>query len=166
MKAIASFLLSSVILAMLGVCAAETHTVRLVNRCGFGTPKLIKGSNVLSTGADYVSRGPLTAAIAYMQDPNTHKDRCGFNGDGCTIVETTLVNPDPKRPGSGSSTDISLIPPLKYSVKTGFGYYGGCNGAGASCGGQDCNTAFKQPWDTHVQVACQTNDVNLAITFC
>lgn len=37
--------------------------------------------------------------------------RCGFNGDGCTLVELTLINPDPARPGSGSSADISLIPP-------------------------------------------------------
>lgn len=34
---------------------------------------------------------------------------CGFNGDGCTLVEFTLVNPT--SPGSGSSADISLISP-------------------------------------------------------
>lgn len=34
---------------------------------------------------------------------------CGFNGEGCTLIETTLINPT--SPGSGSSTDISLIPP-------------------------------------------------------
>ena len=33
---------------------------------------------------------------------------CGFNGEGCTLVEATLQNPT--TPGSGSSADISLIP--------------------------------------------------------
>ncbi|PPQ93070.1 hypothetical protein CVT25_011946, partial [Psilocybe cyanescens] len=90
--------------------------------------------------------------------------KCGFNGDNCITVETTLVNPT--SPGSGSSTDLSLIPPLKFSVTTGFGYYGGCDGAGASCNNANCNTAFRVPTDTFVQVACQSNNVNLAITFC
>ena len=45
--------------------------------------------------------------------------KCGFNGDGCTLIETTLVNPT--APGSGSSTDISLIPPHAFSVTSGFG---------------------------------------------
>ena len=44
---------------------------------------------------------------------------CGDNGEGCTLIETTLVNPT--SPGSGSSTDISLIPPLAFSVTSGFG---------------------------------------------
>ncbi|KAF4621180.1 hypothetical protein D9613_001131 [Agrocybe pediades] len=128
-------------------------------RCGRGTPRLIQGPNVLSTGGDYVSNGPLRGAIAYLQTGS-----CGFNGEGCTLIETTLVNPT--SPGSGSSTDISLISPLKFSVTSGFGYYNGCDGAGANCEGPSCSTAFKKPSDTHVQVACQKNDVNLAITFC
>jgi len=89
--------------AAIGV-QAERHVVHFDNRCGRGTPTLIQGSNVLSTGADYVSNGPLRSAIAYLQVGN-----CGFNGDGCTMIETTLVNPT--SPGSGSSTDITLIPP-------------------------------------------------------
>ena len=34
---------------------------------------------------------------------------CGFNGEGCTLVEVTLQNPTTA--GSGSSADISLIEP-------------------------------------------------------
>ena len=92
----------------------------------------------------------------------------------CLIVETTLQNPT--SPGSGSSTDISLIAPHSFSVATGkfpslvadltltrlitgFGYYNGCDGAGADCSGPNCNTAFHQPDDTYVQVACQSNNV-------
>ena len=48
-----------------------------------------------------------------------HPGGCGFNGEGCTLIETTLVNPT--SPGSGSSTDISLIPPHSFSVTSGFG---------------------------------------------
>ncbi|KAJ7639970.1 hypothetical protein DFH06DRAFT_1478010 [Mycena polygramma] len=138
---------------------AESHTVTFSNKCGFGTPTLIQGPNVLSTGAAYTSNGPLISAIAYLQTGS-----CGFNGDNCLTVETTLVNPT--SPGSGSSTDLTLIPPHAFSVSTGFGYYNGCDGAGADCTSGNCPTAFYVPTDTHVQVACQTNDVDLVITFC
>ncbi|KAF8624952.1 hypothetical protein AX15_005629, partial [Amanita polypyramis BW_CC] len=51
-------------LALATIVSAETHTVHFDNRCGFGTPTLIQGGNVLSTGGDYVSNGPLVSAIA------------------------------------------------------------------------------------------------------
>ncbi|KAM5544758.1 hypothetical protein V8D89_001656 [Ganoderma adspersum] len=146
--------------ALVGSVVGETHTVHFDNRCGFGTPMLIQGPNVLSTGAPYTSDGPLVSAIAYLQT-----GQCSFNGEGCTLVETTLVNPT-SAPGSGSSTDISLIPPHVFSVTAGFGYYGGCDGTGTDCNNADCTTAFHVDSDTHVQVACQADNVNLAITFC
>ncbi|KAI1792174.1 hypothetical protein LXA43DRAFT_1093986 [Ganoderma leucocontextum] len=145
--------------ALVGTVVGETHTVHFDNRCGFGTPTLIKGPNILSTGADYVSNGPLTAAIAYLQTGH-----CGFNGDGCTLIETTLLNVAPGN--GGSSSDISLIPPLEFSVTSGFGYYNGCDGAGADCTSQGCTTAFHTPTDTWVQVPCRVDNVNLVITFC
>ncbi|KAJ7291939.1 hypothetical protein C8J57DRAFT_221628 [Mycena rebaudengoi] len=140
---------------------AERHTITFDNRCQRGTPMLIKGPDVLSRGEPYNHDGPIFGAIAYLQTGN-----CGFNGERCTLVETTLVNPNPNAPGSGSSTDISLIPPLAFSVTTGFGYWNGCQPAGANCDNPGCPTAFRVPSDTHVQVACQSNDVNLVITFC
>ncbi|KAJ7098515.1 Glp-like protein [Mycena belliarum] len=149
--------------ALLAIAAvgvqAEQHTVTFDNRCGFGTPTLIQGPNVLSTGGAYTVNGPLFSAIAYLQTGS-----CGFNGDGCTMVETTLKNPD--SPGGGSSTDITLIPPHSFSVTTGFGYYNGCDNTGADCTNSNCPTAFHQSSDTQVQVACQQNDVNLVVTFC
>ncbi|PPR00151.1 hypothetical protein CVT24_005052 [Panaeolus cyanescens] len=138
---------------------AETHTVHFTNNCGFGTPTLIQGPNVLSTGGDFTSNGPLVSAIAYLQT-----GACGFNGEGCTLVELTLINPT--SPGSGSSADISLIAPHAFSVTSGFGYFNGCDGAGADCTNANCPTAFRNPDDTFVQVACQSDNVNLAITFC
>ncbi|KAF5355026.1 hypothetical protein D9756_005602 [Leucocoprinus leucothites] len=141
------------------VVSAERHTVTFDNRCGFGTPTLIQGGNVLSTGGAYTVNGPLTAAIAYLQTGS-----CGFNGDGCTLVEVTLINPT--SPGSGSSADISLIPPHTFSVTSGFGYYNGCDGTGTDCTSASCPMAFRKPEDTWAQVACQANDVNIAITFC
>ncbi|KAJ7055999.1 glycopeptide [Mycena amicta] len=145
-------------LAVTGV-RGETHTITFNNNCGRGTPMLIQGSNVLSTGGAYTKNGPIVSAIAYLQTGS-----CGFNGDGCTMVETTLRNPTSA--GSGSSTDITLIAPHAFSVTTGFGYYNGCNGAGADCTGPSCSTAFHVSTDTQVQVACQTDDVNLVVTFC
>nr|BAL02919.1 Glp-like protein [Pholiota nameko] len=156
-KSIFSAVLTAAVMSMV---RAETHTVHFANNCGFGTPTLIQGPNVLSTGGDVTFGGPLRSAIAYLQTGG-----CGFNGEGCTLIELTLANPT--TPGSGSSVDISLIPPHSFSVTSGFGYFGsGCDGLGADCTFGGCSTAFHQPGDTGVQVACQNNDVNLAITFC
>ncbi|PIL32322.1 hypothetical protein GSI_05568 [Ganoderma sinense ZZ0214-1] len=143
-----------ILAALVGTVVAESHTVHFTNNCGFGTPTLIQGPNVLSTGGDYTSNGPLISAIAYLQTGS-----CGFNGEGCTLIETTLEN-------GASSTDISLIPPHTFSVTSGFGYFNGCDGAGADCTSADCSTAFHQPNDTFVQVACTVDNVDLAITFC
>ncbi|KAJ7610521.1 glycopeptide [Roridomyces roridus] len=138
----------------------ESHTVTFDNRCGFGTPTLISQTGqVLSTGASVTINGPLIGAIGYLQTGS-----CGFNGEGCTLLETTLRNPP--SPGAGSSTDLSLIPPHSFSVTTGFGYFNGCDNTGADCTGPSCNTAFHVPTDTFVQVECETNDVDLVITFC
>ncbi|KAJ7097394.1 hypothetical protein C8R44DRAFT_717431 [Mycena epipterygia] len=150
-----SFLTSLVLLAVaVGNVRAETHTVHFTNLCGFGTPTLIQGPNVLSTGGDFTSNGPLISAIAYLQTGG-----CGFNGEGCTLVETTLTN-------GFSSADLSLIPPHSFSVTSGFGYFDGCDGAGADCTSPSCSTAFMNSGQTDRQVGCSAANVNLAITFC
>ncbi|KAJ7082774.1 hypothetical protein C8R44DRAFT_753649 [Mycena epipterygia] len=138
---------------------AESHTVTFTNNCGFGTPTLIQNGNVLSTGGDFTSNGPLIGAIAYLQTGG-----CGFNGEGCTTVETTLVNPT--SPGSGSSTDITLIAPHAFSVTTGFGYFNGCQPAGADCTNAHCPAAFPNPSGIFPQVECQADNADLAIIFC
>ncbi|GAB1517401.1 hypothetical protein RhiTH_000449 [Rhizoctonia solani] len=152
--------LAVALVASVGV-QAERHVVHFDNRCGYGTPTLIQGGRVLSTGGDYVSNGPLVAAIAYLQT-----GACGFNGENCSLLETTLKNPTCA--GCGSSTDVSLIPPHKFSVTTGFGYYNGCDGTGNNCKSAGCcpGGAFCTPTDYQSQRQCQANDVNLAITFC
>ncbi|TFK65800.1 glycopeptide [Pluteus cervinus] len=149
--------------AFIGV-QAERHVVHFDNRCQRGTPTLVRNGQILSSGWDYVADGVLDATIAYLQTGN-----CGLNGEGCTTVELTLKNPN--CPGCGSSVDISMIPPYVYilawnGVSTGFGYYSGCDGAGANCNGPNCNTAFHGSNDNWVQVQCENNDVNLAVTFC
>ncbi|KAJ7646260.1 Glp-like protein [Mycena polygramma] len=157
---------------------AETHTITFNDGCGFGTPTLIQGPNVLSTGGPYSINGPLRGAIAYLQTGG-----CGLNGEGCTLIETSLVNPTTD--GSGSSTDISLIPPSvlrfwdtpaktdlflpnhAFSVTSGFGYLNGCQPAGADCNNPNCPTAFHQSGDTGVQVPCQLDNANLVVSiFC
>lgn len=135
---------------------AESHTVTFDNKCGTGTPYLrAQNGDVLSTGAAYTIDGPLIGAIAYLQTGN-----CGNNGEGCTLVETTLENDQ-------SSTDISLIPPHAFSVTTGFGYYNGCDVSGCDCTSADCTEcAFFNPDDTYVQVPCTVANCDLVITFC
>ncbi|KAJ7247146.1 hypothetical protein B0H12DRAFT_1324948 [Mycena haematopus] len=148
----------AVIAIAAGKALAESHTITFANNCRYGTPTLIgEGGVVLSTGGAYTVNGPLLGAIAYLQTGG-----CGFNGEGCTLVETTLKNPSTD--GSGSSTDISLIPPHTFSVTSGFGYVGPCSPAGADCNNPNCNTAFHVPTDTYVQVACQEDNANVVLT--
>ncbi|KAM5544749.1 hypothetical protein V8D89_001647, partial [Ganoderma adspersum] len=153
-----------VLAALVDTVVGESHTVHFDNRNASShaplcSPPVQPTPNVLSTGSDFTSNGALISAIAYLQT-----GACGFNGEGCTLIETTLVNPT--SPGSGSSTDISLIPPHSFSITSGFGYFNGCDGMGVDCNNANCDTAFHQPNDTFVQVACQVDNVNLAITFC
>lgn len=138
---------------------AESHTVKFDNQCGKGTPTLIVGGKVVSTGEAYTSNGALVGGIGYLQT-----GECGFNGEGCTLMEMTLGNPTCA--GCGSSSDISLIAPHAFNVETTFSYFGGCDGQGATCNSGSCNTAFHQPNDNQVQVQCQDDNVNLLITFC
>ncbi|KAJ6522031.1 glycopeptide [Mycena capillaripes] len=161
----------AVIAATFGHALAETHTVRFTNNCRFGTPTLIQGGRVLSTGGDYTKNGALLGAIAYLQTGG-----CGFNGEGCTLVELSLNN-------GFSSADISLIPPHAFSVTSGFGYYNGCDGARTDCefwrslnthhnihrvSGKEpnCPEAFENPGETFKQVGCSAPNCNLAITLC
>jgi len=151
---------TAVTLALVANVNAESHTVSFDNRCGRGTPTLIQGGNVLSTGEPFTSNGALSSFIAYLQT-----GECLFNGEGCTLFEASLQNPT--APGSGSSADISLIAPHAFNVAVGFSYDGSCASQGTTiCSSPSCDTAFFKPDDTFVQVACQDNDVNLLITFC
>ncbi|TDL18830.1 glycopeptide [Rickenella mellea] len=135
---------------------AETHTVHFQNKCGFGTPTLVFGGQIVSTGADFTANGPITG-IAYLQTGS-----CGFNGENCTTVEITLKNSN--SPGDASSTDINKVPPHAFSVTTGFGYFNGCDGAGADCTSAFCLPPLTPGGPTNVE--CQTNNVNLAVVFC
>ncbi|KAJ6460278.1 hypothetical protein C8R45DRAFT_1109160 [Mycena sanguinolenta] len=156
--------IKAAMVAMIAVAAgkalAEHHTVMFENNCGFGTPMLIgQGGVVLSTGAAYTSNGPIIGAIAYLQTGN-----CGLYGENCTVVELTLE--DPTAPGTGSISDISLIPPRAFSVTTGFGYLGACAPAGADCTNANCGPAFQNPIDHSEAVSCETDDADIVITFC
>ncbi|KAF9447944.1 glycopeptide [Macrolepiota fuliginosa MF-IS2] len=135
---------------------AEQHRVRFDNRCGYGIPHLLKDGNVLSQGEEFVSNGSFTSGIAYLQTGD-----CNLNGEGCTLVEMTLTNP--VCPGCGSSVDISLIPPLAYSVPTSFSYFNGCDGNSAACSSPGCGVAFFTPNDDRVQVQCEEHDVGIPL---
>ncbi|KAK0442521.1 uncharacterized protein EV420DRAFT_1649685 [Desarmillaria tabescens] len=141
---------------------AESHTVRMTNRCGSGTPMLTdQGGKILSTGS-YTSNGALMGARAWLQT-----GACGGSGAGCTIVEITLRNPP--SPGAGSSVDISIIQPGNmFTTAASFAYFNGCNGQGKSCNNAGCSSsdAFHTPTDYGAQVQCEANDVGLDVYFC
>ncbi|THU85067.1 glycopeptide [Dendrothele bispora CBS 962.96] len=139
---------------------AETHTIVFDNQCGFGTPTLIQGSDVLGTGnGPFTFNEPLNFAIAYRTIGT-----CGFHGEGCTLIETTLRNPT--CPGCGSGTDINLIPPKIFLLILYFSYFNGCDGVKRNCKFANCVEAFHTPDDGGIQTVCQADDVNLRITFC
>ncbi|KAF9073135.1 glycopeptide [Rhodocollybia butyracea] len=154
------FIASLVALAsFIAIAAAESHTITFNNKCGKGTPMLISQTGqVLSKGGSYTSNGPIVGALAYLQTGG-----CGLNGDFCTTVETTLKNPT--SPGAGSSSDVTLIPDHKFTVSAGFGYFNGCDGVKFDCTSANCPGAFTNPTNGKV-VSCQTDNVDLAITFC
>ncbi|KAK0201321.1 glycopeptide [Desarmillaria ectypa] len=139
---------------------AESHTVKMVNKCGTGTPTLSQNFKVLSTGADYTATGPFESAIAWLET-----EGCGFNGRYCTIVEVTLKNP--KAPGAGSSVDLSIIEPNNvFNVPASFSYFNGCDGQGKSCNSSNCADAFHEANDWEALVQCEVDDVGIIITFC
>jgi len=138
---------------------AESHTIRFKNQCGMGTPQLVIGGKVLSNGEDWTSNGPAQSGIAYLQT-----GPCLLNGENCALVEYNLNNP--ACPGCGSSADISLIDPHRLNVPLAISYFNGRDGQGAICTTPDCDTAFHNPNDNQVQIACQEDNVNLLITFC
>ncbi|KAF8900095.1 hypothetical protein CPB85DRAFT_1326442 [Mucidula mucida] len=172
------FKLSLSLASLVALVAAESHTITFDNRCGFGTPTLVSNTGaILSTGGSYTANGPIIGAISgglsgllrnsFHHSSMLYAGGCGLNGDRCTIIETTLRNSLNGQPGSGSTlTSRSFLRSLAFSVTSGFGYYNGCDGTGADCTYGGCPTAFHKSDDTHVQVACQANDVNLVVTFC
>ncbi|EIW52330.1 glycopeptide [Trametes versicolor FP-101664 SS1] len=151
---------SFIVSVAVAVCAstlvsAEGH-LRIIYRCGSGTPTLVQGGRVLSTGGDFVSNGPLNSAVAYLQT-----GQCGFDGQNCAAVEMTLANP------SDSFADISLIPPHAFNVgSVSFRFFGTCSGFGATCASAGCGAAMHSADDTGAIVFCGESDVNLLVEFC
>ena len=143
-----------VLAALVGnaLAAGETHTVRLINHCGKGTPKLVQGGKILSNGSDYTSFGPLRGAVAYLQTGT-----CGLNGNNCTLIDTTLENVSPGV--TGSVTSINTNGSSWFNVPVSYSYYNGCDGTGAKCSSLIIGCLFTQK-------TCTADDVNLGVVFC
>ncbi|KAF7327177.1 Glycopeptide [Mycena kentingensis (nom. inval.)] len=151
--------LSALLLAA-GMAAAETHTVTMVNNCGGGSiPTLVQGGKILSTGEPYTANGRFETARAFLQQGS----KCSIDGMPCTVVEITLGTDDGS--GNGSQVNLSLIPPLAFTVKAGFKYTKGCS-SGAVCGDANCPTAYHVDSDHHALVPCPEPDNSVEITFC
>ncbi|KAH9957349.1 hypothetical protein BC827DRAFT_1226439 [Russula dissimulans] len=108
------------------VVRAESHTISFDNKCGTGTPQLVVGGQILSSGQDWTSNGPAQSGIIYLQT-----GPCLLNGENCALIEYNLNNPTCA--GCGSFVDISLISPHDLNVPVAFSFFDGCDGQGASC---------------------------------
>ena len=90
----------------------------------------LRASKCLILGSNYADGLPVTYRLVNLLDSvaplwgiNTGRipaGECLFNGEHCSLLEMTLVNPT--QPGAGSSTDISLITPHAFNVPTSFRY--------------------------------------------
>ncbi|EPT01264.1 hypothetical protein FOMPIDRAFT_84920 [Fomitopsis schrenkii] len=153
--------------SFVSVQAQEVHYVSFTNNCDKGTPVLGGPYGQFYTGGgSYEFSGPALGLISilssrsYLQYTDEDgNDVCGENGEGCTMVEASLTN-------QGSNADITLIPPHVFSVTSGFGYYGGCDGAGADCTSEDCAPAIRNSSQVGLAVSCAAPNVSLAVTFC
>lgn len=127
---------------------AETHTATFTNQCGYGTPNLSGPNGVLSsTGQAVTFNSPAEGLYAYLQTGN-----CGSNGEGCPVVNASLVNGD-----SCASTEI--LPP----DTIGFCFYNGCDGVGFDCTSRPTDPITGQEV---YSACCAADNVDLAITFC
>ncbi|EPT01261.1 hypothetical protein FOMPIDRAFT_111940 [Fomitopsis schrenkii] len=148
-------------LIFVSVRCQEVHYVTFTNKCDYGTPVLGGLDGQFYPSADsYEFTGAAWGLISYLQYTDEDGDDvCGENGEGCTMIEASLSN-------QGSSADITLIYPHVFSVTSGFGYYGGCDGAGADCTSATCPLAKHNSSQSALQVSCTAPNVSLAITFC
>ncbi|KLO16733.1 hypothetical protein SCHPADRAFT_198248 [Schizopora paradoxa] len=140
---------------------AESHTIHFTNLCGFGTPIIAQNGIILSTGADFTTNGPFIDGMAYLQTGG-----CGLNGEGCTIVETTLRNPTTLG-GNGSCTEIVQTSTDFLSIE--FSYFINNSGCITITGGNcpaNCSTGLV-PFPSQTEcVTCDLDNVNLAINLC
>ncbi|KZT64572.1 hypothetical protein DAEQUDRAFT_732416 [Daedalea quercina L-15889] len=127
---------------------AESHTLSITNDCGYGAPYLWGPNGTLYSSGEtsYTFNGPAPGLYSYLQTGS-----CGANGEGCTVVNASLVNGD-----SCADIDTNLATPSDVAVE--FEFYNGCDAIGSHCTTLEC--PIEQP------VCCSADNVDLAITFC
>ena len=78
-----------------------------------GAKIIVHSLTALHYAYSYLQKGetPLIVSFGHQGFPDVPSPvgACGLNGEHCTMVETTLVNPTCA--GCGSSADITLIEP-------------------------------------------------------
>ncbi|EIM91691.1 uncharacterized protein STEHIDRAFT_182878 [Stereum hirsutum FP-91666 SS1] len=136
-----------------------SHSVTMVNRCGFGTPTLDQiPSNTLATGEGEVyTNDTLDSGQIFLNDGT-----CGPNGGHCTTITADLG----VLTGGSSSVVVNLIPTHAFSVPVQFSYYNGCDGAGVSCLTSSCEYAIRDPPETSGIVNCTDTTASVEVIFC
>ncbi|EIM91695.1 uncharacterized protein STEHIDRAFT_182923 [Stereum hirsutum FP-91666 SS1] len=134
-----------------------SHSVTMINRCGYGTPTLDQiPSNTLATGTGEVyTNDTLNSGQIFLNTGD-----CGPNGGHCTVVTANLgVELD-----QGSSVVVNLIPNNSFTVPIQFSYYNGCDGAGVSC--SSCEYAVRDPSEDSGIVNCSNVTASIRVIFC
>ncbi|KAK7018079.1 hypothetical protein VNI00_018398 [Paramarasmius palmivorus] len=160
-------------LAFAGTALAESHNVKLVNKCGSGKPVFLYQGHSNPRGSGTID-GRVLGGVAWV-DGFAGAD-CKSSGVNCGIVEFTLTNPGNSDGNTQNAADYSLLTGNglgnhKYTYKMDFEFTGSCTKkAPGPCTG---NSAEKCPGaylgsqtEGGKPVQCTSNDTGITITFC
>ncbi|KAJ7638148.1 hypothetical protein B0H17DRAFT_1216809 [Mycena rosella] len=124
-----------------------------------------------SYSSDFTINGPLLGAIAYLQTGENILDIIEMmtSRQPAKVVADSMAKAAPwSKPAlcnnGFSSAELSLIPSHSFFVTIGFGFFDGCDGAGADCTFPRCEPEFTDPSQTFKQVGCGAANVNLAVS--
>ncbi|KAK7060703.1 hypothetical protein VNI00_000433 [Paramarasmius palmivorus] len=93
-------------LALAGTALAESHNVKLVNKCGSGKPVFLYQGHSNPRGSGTID-GRVLGGVAWV-DGFAGAD-CKSSGVNCGIVEFTLTNPGNSDGNTQNAADYSLL---------------------------------------------------------
>ncbi|EIM89530.1 uncharacterized protein STEHIDRAFT_118719 [Stereum hirsutum FP-91666 SS1] len=151
----------TVIAALAGYAAAESHQVTMTNKCGSGSPVFLYEADGNPQGPATVN-GQLLGGVAWL-DGFSGAD-CLNSGVNCGIVEFTLRNDAPNQ----NAADFSFQTQgnHQYVYNMAFNYFGACTES-ATCTSATCPGAFTgSNTEDGAPVQCIGSDVGINIVFC
>ncbi|KAI0818849.1 hypothetical protein BC629DRAFT_1579316 [Irpex lacteus] len=149
--------------ALVGLAAAESHTVTLINNCGAGTPVFLYQGHATPRGSGTIS-GQLLGGIAWLS--NYKSDNCLSSGVNCGAVEFTLRNDAPNQNAADFTLEAASAEGHHlFTYPMAFQYTGACTKSAKCASASNCPGAFTNPTNG-APVQCLASDVGIRITFC